>query len=456
MLSFDQIEIVTYILLVICAIYYQKKDSILPLILAFLFYSSGVSRFNAVAVKRSVGYVRVAGWDIFDMNDELALVCLNLFCLGTVLLISSFMIYSNLYNKPNEPQNDTNKLFRKFIDKNKIFILVLSLSYFAIAAGRGLLFTISFSYGFYAPFGAIGVIICLFFMIQTFNKIGYIFIAALLIAYLLFIANLVLTSYVRFSLLGWIIPIGLAILSRVKPALRLIVLSVGGSVALVGFSVLGELRNSKEKSITELVESSVDRIAQAEDSNMLDGFMMAYQSVPARLDFQYGLNHIEIFLRPIPRSIWPNKPSGGYVNKLNLNKDASDIDFIGISESMFGTFYIEGGIFGVFVFCWLYGMYLARVVHRLKRYHGMLGATLTGCIYASMVAWFRGGDFAGIFALLLLSYWPVLLFMRRYNAFLKREKLIEKYNLQQELAQKEGMLVNDVVVPMHPLLKSFS
>jgi hypothetical protein len=40
------------------------------LILSFLFYSSGVSRFNAVAVKRTAGYVRVAGWDIFDMNDE--------------------------------------------------------------------------------------------------------------------------------------------------------------------------------------------------------------------------------------------------------------------------------------------------------------------------------------------------------------------------------------------------
>ncbi|MFY8034492.1 MAG: hypothetical protein ACOVMN_08230 [Flexibacteraceae bacterium] len=456
MLTFDQIEIVTYILLVVCALYYQAKNSILPLILSFLFYSSGVSRFDAVAVKRTSGYVRVAGWDIFDMNDELALVCLNLFCLGTVLLIGFFMIYSNIYSKKDNTQYDTNKLFRKFIDKNKVFILILSLSYFAIAAGRSLLFAISFSYGFYAPFGAIGVIICLFFMIQTFDKIGYIFIATLLILYSLFIANLVLTSYVRFSLLGWIIPIGLALISRIKPGLRLIVLAVGGSVALVGFSVLGELRNAKEKTITELIESSVERIAQAEDSNMLDGFMMAYQSVPARLDHQYGLNHIEIFLRPIPRSIWPDKPSGGYVNKLNLNKGASDLDFIGISESMFGTFYIEGGIIGICIFCWLYGMYLAKVVHKLQKYHGMLGATLLGCIYASIVAWFRGGDFAGIFALLFLSYWPVLVFMRRYNAFLRREKLIERYNEQQAFAQKEGMVVNNVVVPMHPLLKSFS
>lgn len=456
MLSYESIEIITYILLAVCALYYQRKDSILPLILAFSFFSSGLSRFNAVAIKRTVGYVRVAGWDIFDMNDELALVCLNLFFLGTVLLIGFFIIYDNRYSKTYKATNDTNSQFKTFVAKNRIFILVLSLSYFVIAAGRQVLFAISFSYGFYAPFGAIGVIICLFFMLQTFDKIGYIFIAILLVGYLLFIANLILTSYVRFSLLGWVIPIGLAILSRVKPSLRLIVLSVGGTIALIGFSILGEMRNSKGKSFLELYEKAVERIALSEDSNMLDGFMMMHQVVPSTLDFQYGVNHLEILTRPIPRSVWPNKPSGGYANKLNLNKDSQGVHYIGISESMYGTFYIEGGIAGIVFFCWLYGMFLARVVNRLRQYHGMLGATLAGCLYASLIAWFRGGDFAGIFALLVLSYWPVFLFMRRYNAFLKREKLIERYNQQQAFAQKEGMVVDDVVVPMHPLLKSFS
>ena len=129
---------------------------------------------------------------------------------------------------------------------------------------------------------------------------------------------------------------------------------------------------------------------------------------------------------------------------------------IGISESMYGTFYIEGGVVGIVVFCWLYGMFLARVVNRLKRYHGMVGATLLGCVYASLIAWFRGGDFAGIFALLLLSYWPVIVFMRRYNAFLKREKMIQIYNQKQARENPESQISNDVIVPMHPLLKSLS
>lgn len=456
MLSYTQIEIITYILLIICAIYYQRKDSILPMILSILFYSSGLARFNSVAIKRSVGYVRVAGWDVFVMNDDLALECLNLFCFGTILMIASFMIYNNLYQKKKVQPYDTNDQFKRFVAKNRVFIIMLSLSYFVILAGRQLLYAISFSYGYFAPFGAVGVIVCIFFMLQTFDKIGYVFISTLLIAYMLFIASLVLTIFVRFSLLGWSIPIGLAILSKVKPSLRLVFLGVGGSIAIVGFSFLGELRNSKEKPVSELIKNSVERALDSEDSNMLDGFMMMYQVVPELLDFQYGVNHLEILTRPIPRSIWPNKPSGGYINKLNLNNIESDKDFIGISESMYGTFYVEGGIAGIVIFCWLYGMLLARIINRLRRYHGMLGSTLLGCVYAALVAWFRGGDFAGIFALLLLSYWPVFLFMRRYNAFLKREKLIERYYQRQALENQQNPTANEVIVPLHPLLKTFS
>jgi hypothetical protein len=231
---------------------------------------------------------------------------------------------------------------------------------------------------------------------------------------------------------------------------------IGGGTVLIGFSFLGVLRNAKDMSTGELLALSVERLLVSEDSNMLDGFMMVHQVVPDLIDFQLGLNHIEILTRPIPRSVWPNKPVGGYANKLDLNDQYGESFGIGISESMYGTFYMEGGVIGIIIFCWLYGMILAKIVTSFEKYHGMLGATLLGCIYASLIAWFRGGDFAGIFALLVLSYWPVLLFMRRYNAYLKREKLIERYNQQQAFAQKEGMVVNDVVVPMHPLLKSFN
>jgi hypothetical protein len=456
MLSYEQIEILTYILLIVCGIYYQKKDNILPLILAFSFFSSGLSRFNAVAVKRTVGYVRVAGWDIFDMNDKLALECLNLFYLGTVLFIMSFMYFKSVYSRAQKEKIDSKELFKKFISKNRVFILFIVVFYFIIYLGKSALSVISFSYGFYSPFGAIGVIICLFFFVQTFDKIGYVFIAILVVGIMLFVANMVLSAYVRFSLIGWVIPIGIAILSRVKSSLRLIMVVIGGAVILVGFSFLGVLRNAKDMTTSELLTLSVERLLVSEDSNMLDGFMMVHQVVPDLIDYQLGLNHIEIITRPIPRSVWPNKPVGGYANKLNLNDEYGESFGIGISESMYGTFYMEGGIIGIIVFCWLYGMFLAKVVTGFEKYHGMLGATLLGCIYAALVAWFRGGDFAGIFALLVLSYWPVFVFMRRYNAFLKREKLIEKQNLQYSLAQKEGVLVNDVVVPMHPLLKSFS
>jgi hypothetical protein len=456
MLSYTQIEIITYILLVVSAIYYQMKDSILPLLLSFSFFSSGLSRFNAVAIKKTVGYVRVAGWDLFDMNDETALICLNFFCLGTVLLIFFFIIYNNLYYKPNETKYDTNEKFKKFIAKNRIFIVFLVILYFLLYSAKGALLSVSFSYGYYSPFGAIGIIICLFFFLQTFDKIGYVFIGILVVGFMLLVASIILSAFVRFSLIGWIVPIGIAVLSRVKSSYRLFFVLFGGGFVLICFSALGTIRNSKNLTTTELISISVERLLVSEDSNMLDGFMMVYQVVPTLLDYQYGLNHIEILTRPIPRSIWPNKPVGGYANKLDLNDDFGETFGIGISESMYGTFYIEGGIAGIVVLCWLYGMFLARITNRLRKYHGMLGATLLGCVYASLIACFRGGDIAGIFALLALSYWPVILFMRRYNAFLKREKLIERHYQKQALEQQPNNQPEQLKVPMHHLLKSFS
>jgi len=453
MLSIEVLNIIAIFLVVFSLLYFQKTNNMVPLLISFSFFSSGISRYYAVAVNRTTGYVRVAGWDVFVMSDELALICLNLFCLGAFSLIF-FLVTIEFYKKKKVVKKvDTGDLFRKFVNKNRVFIILLSFSYFVMLALRNVLYSISFSYGFYAPFASIGSIICIFFIIQSFNKINYIFIAIFFISYLLLIAQLAVTTHTRFSLLGWIIPIGFAILYKIKPGLKLVALLGGGAVAFIGFSILGELRSSVGKSFGELVTQATQRILISEDSNMLDGFMMMYQVVPSKLDFQYGLNHIEILTRPIPRSIWPNKPSGGYINKLNLNT-GGDLEFIGISESMFGTFYVEGGVFGIVFFCFFYALLLSRLLNYFARYEGMLGATLQGCVYASLLAWFRGGDFAGIFALLLLSYWPVIIFMRRYNSFLKLERRREYYNslMQQDLEQK--LAENQILMPLKPILHS--
>jgi len=453
MFSIELINVFGIGLIIFSLFYFQKTNNMIPLLLAFSFYSSGISRFYAVAVKHTTGYVRVAGWDIFIMNDELALICLNLFFLGNIILVVFFVFFNNKNKKI--AKIDSALLFKNFVNKNKIFVFLLTFSYFIMVALSSPLYSISFSYGYYAPFASIGSIICIFFILQTFDKINYIFIGILLVAYMLLIANLNLSSYIRFSLLGWLIPIGFAILYKISPGLKLIALLGGGSIAFIGFSILGELRTSSGKSFDVLVKQATQRILISEDANMLDGFMMVYQIVPSVLDYQYGLNHLEILTRPIPRSIWPNKPTGGYANKLDLNDNYGESFGIGISESMYGTFYIEGGVIGLSFFCILYAFVLSKLLNYFGKYDGMLGATLQGCVYASLLAWFRGGDFAGIFALLLLSYWPVIVFIRRYNSFLKKEKRREFYNnlMQKDLEQK--LAQNQILMPLKPTLKSF-
>ncbi|MDP5081566.1 MAG: hypothetical protein NWP87_02840, partial [Winogradskyella sp.] len=90
---------------------------------------------------------------------------------------------------------------------------------------------------------------------------------------------------------------------------------------LLFFSFLGASRESSFRAVSlgEQLELSLERALNTEDQNMLDGFMMVLDVYPKFLDFSLGAEHIEILLRPIPRSWWPGKPLGGYANKLGLN-----------------------------------------------------------------------------------------------------------------------------------------
>ena len=93
---------------------------------------------------------------------------------------------------------------------------------------------------------------------------------------------------------------------------------------------------------------------------MLDGMVLLMNVYPKLLPYEYGMGHFEILERPIPRAWWPGKPIGGYMNKLGFF-DAGSGGTIGISPTLFGSFYQEGNWVAIILFSVIYGWALARL-----------------------------------------------------------------------------------------------
>ena len=211
----------------------------------------------------------------------------------------------------------------------------------------------------------------------------------------------------RFQLLGWFVAVTIILSSGQSVVRRAQVLAIGlvGAVSL--FTMAGALRNT-ETPTGELEQSAWERFAFAEDANMLDGFALLRQVYPKLLDYSYGGEHLEILARPIPRAWWPDKPVGGYMNKLGIITADTGIT-LGISPSLFGSFYQEGGLVGVVLLSIIYGFGFGRLVSFSTRIVPLTGLLARGILAAAIVPLLRGGDLPGIYAWFGMSFWPCLL-----------------------------------------------
>jgi len=240
-----------------------------------------------------------------------------------------------------------------------------------------------------------------------------------LLAALLFFAIIYLTFQpgMRFQFLGWFVAVTIILSSGLSVIRRAQVLAIGLVGALALFAVAGALRNDEDPTV-ELQQSAWERFAFAQDANMLDGFVLLRQVYPRLLGYSYGGEHLEIFERPIPRRWWPDKPVGGYMNKLGLI--TADTGFtLGISPSLFGSFYQEGGLVGVVLCSIIYGFGFGRLVSFSTRIVPLAGLLIRGILAAAIVPLLRGGDLAGIYAWFGMSFWPcvLLLWLKRREFF---------------------------------------
>jgi hypothetical protein len=83
----------------------------------------------------------------------------------------------------------------------------------------------------------------------------------------------------------------------------------------------------------------------------------------------------------------------------------------GISPSLYGSFYAEGGLIGLVVLSFVYGYLFSLFAAWSHLYVPNVRWMLRGIFVASLLVIIRGGDLPGIAAFIGMSYWPVALFL---------------------------------------------
>lgn len=439
MMQADTILVGTMILgLLAMVLFFIKNDEFLGLIVYF-FYTSGLTRYNLVTSGRERWVAVAYSKNIFNLTNELGLQALNYFFIGTMVFSVTYFVLS-MFRKPPQRFKDSDYALSTFLSKYQTYIVLLFLaiatvSFYAklaffgsyIAGGGGIAF--GGSYYIMIGFGLGGVISLMFLVFNNYNNTTQIVTKLIFGSLIAFAGSMTYSTSGRFQFLSWSITIGIMYVGDRNPFYKLRIYLIGGMMVSLAFGLAGVQRRTDTSRMGFFQKLSLawERNQSTEDMTMLDGFMMVLQVYPQHLNYHYGSEHLEILYRPIPRSWWPDKPLGGYANKLGLNDNMSG-GSVGISQSIYGSFYGEGGISGVYFLSALYALLFNYIMVSSVQYKSSVRHLIKGISIASAVPLLRGGDLPGIYAFIGMSFWPVWLFIYRYKKFLY------VFNMEQYLA----------------------
>jgi hypothetical protein len=446
-MTVELIETLTILISFIAILYFFVSNDEFPALLIVFFIATGLMRFHAVQNGLS-GWVKVAyAFPIFHMSDELAIRSLRLFFLGTVIFSVAYMFFRSkngiiYYTK------DSKELFNRFLSRWQPYILTLFIiflvinSYFRVLLNTYESFAYGLSYFFLFKLAIGGFAILMFLAYRNLQnkKLKLLYLALLIIA-----AFMSYNPGTRFQFMSWMVALAFLIIRDMDVIKKSVLYTVGGVIIIIFFAYAGNARHSfvNQLDFDDKIELAWTRIEKGEDQNMLDGFMMVLQVYPEYLDFGYGNEHLEILYRPVPRAWWPEKPVGGYANKLGLNENMPKGITVGISQSIYGTFYGEGGIGGIILLSIIYAWLFTWLFKKASYFRSDMRFVIKGIVFASAIPLLRGGDLPGIIAFVGMSFWPVFLFMFGYYRFRKLnmydKKRGEKYPISQKASYPHHM-----------------
>lgn len=421
LLYFPELFLLQLLLILLSIYWFLRRNDQLPLLITgFLFYC-GSYRYFAVTQGWARGWVRLQTFGFNAITEAEAERVLLVMVLGELCLLGSY-----LYTQRQKIPVLTSDLLpteHRLLSWLRPRLLILSGTLFAIAlytqtqvlrqiqAGRSLGFQVS-AYLYLLPLALVGIAILL---LCVWKRGGFAsgWSRLLAVTLLVSLAQFTFGPAGRFQFMGWLIAASVIVSSNYRPRTRLWILLGFAAIALSLFAIAGTLRNTDFTDIN-FRQSAWERAFSAEDANMLDGFVLLQQVYPERLSYSFGGEHLEILLRPIPRTLWPNKPVGGYMNKLGLITAETGFN-LGISPTLFGSCYAEGGIWGVVLFASGYGWVLARLMRTSAQVLPFAGLLIRALLCAALVPLLRGGDLPGIYAWIGMAFWPcgLVLWLKR-------------------------------------------
>ncbi|WP_066633751.1 hypothetical protein [Labilibacter marinus] len=445
-MSIGIIEIITYTLILLAFLHFRKYNDEFLFLPILFFWTTGLQRFNAV-LEQKADWVEVAyTFNIFTaMTNTKAMIAMGYFLLGTALFFFSYQFYNKKLPYP-EYARDNQDLFAQFIATKKSFILGFFIFFLMInTAFKGMMggnLAMGQSYFYLFAMGIASFILLGYLVYKVTPKENQ----GIRNLYIIMISYGMWLSYSpskRFQFLSWMIALGIIIMQKYEPMQKAKYYLVGGFAVMIFFSLAGVARkhNLSQLSFGEMYELVMERSDSREDQNMLDGFMMVLDVYPHHLDYHYGMEHMEILMRPIPRALWPGKPVGGYANKLGLN-DYENSGTVGISQTIYGTFYGEGGLWGIIILSIIYGWVFVKLFRLSYHYNSDLQWLIKGIIIASFVPILRGGDLPGIIAFIGMSYWPIFLIIWQYHKFLAQQSFSEEEDWDENEIESNEVLIN--------------
>ena len=411
---------ITYLVLAINAAaaiwFFIKRNYEVPLFLALF---NIFVEYRLVSLK--AGYSDWVAFDYvipFKWNFEIAYKVSDLILLGTSVMMYCTMFF---FKAPGKKINDSNDLLHAFVRSKKKYII------YGLVFFGGLSFALAGGDTAYSTLIKLGntSFIIFFFLLLISEKSKKIEVKLFSLLLFLVLAYITYDTALRFQFLGWMIPVGFYLTRNIRPGKKITFSIAGIFVVLVVFSAAGVLRYKKlsDVSLGQLYDESVDRLKIADDVNFIDGFMMLYQVYPEQLPYGYGQEHLNVLLRPVPRSLWPGKPLSSWVRSVEARHGWYGEDSAGFSPTLWGVFYAEGGVYAVVIFSIIWAWFLAWLYRSFNSFSSDLSVFLTGIILVCMIPVFRSGDLAGDVAITLMSFWPMIIFVYMYKKFLKKNSL---------------------------------
>jgi oligosaccharide repeat unit polymerase len=162
-----------------------------------------------------------------------------------------------------------------------------------------------------------------------------------------------------------------------------------------------------------------DEFLLGQDTAMVDAFAIEIDKVPKSIPYQFGATYVEALARPVPKALFPGKPlSADQVLNAALFPESYERG-LGVSFSIFGEPYLNGGLLGVVIVMALLGgasgLFWSWFNRRPTNIHAISIAAL--CIPYTFV-FFRGG--LGVdYHRLLIPLVPLLLVLavgQRFNS----------------------------------------